>query len=100
MEVGDFYLNDIHNAQIVEILNTKFTDGINKEFAISITGIRDAGVTAVLNKVLGIDMPQQIYVHLYCDRVRIGFSDITNTAAPAFVGYVLETRSAGGSRDR
>jgi len=97
--LGDVYVGGIQNAHIVENASVKFTDDVAKAFSMTGTFIRDAGGTDTQDKIIGLVTPSMIYLHQYCDRHRVAFSDITNTAAPAFVNYVIETRPAGGSRD-
>jgi len=101
--LGDLYVGGIHKAQIVESANIKFADSPTKDFQMIGTFTRDSGTADTIEKTIVGDhqrFPKQIYWHQYCDRHKIGFSDLTNTASPSFISYVLKTRSAGGARDK
>jgi len=101
--LGDVYVGGIHKAQIAESANIKFEDSPTKDIQMIGTFTRDSGTTEIISKTIVGDhaaFPKQMYWHQYCDRHKIGFSDLTNTASPAFISYVLKTRSAGGARDK
>lgn len=97
---GDMYIGGMGKAHILESASVKFSDSLEKAFTLVGTFTRDAGTTAILTKTLGITFPQKVYFHQYADRHRFSFSDLTNTAAPAFIQYDLEVRGAGDSRDK
>jgi hypothetical protein len=102
-ETGDMYVGGIGKQHILEHANVKFADSPAKDFQVIATCIRDAGVTTVLTKTIkgdGLTFPKQIYFHSLCDRHRVKFTDLTNTAAPEFIQYVLKTHSAGSTHDR
>jgi hypothetical protein len=101
--LNDMYVGGINKAHIIESINIKFADSPVKDFAVYFTVTRDSGVATTLTKLLTGDhtrFPKQLYLHAYGDRHSVGFSDLTNSASPEFVRYVLRTRTADGARDR
>ena len=99
--LGDAYPGgSISKAQILESLQAKFTADVSKVFTVTGTFFRDVGNSFTKTKTIGITTPSLIYIHAYCDRFRLTFSDLTNTAAPAFVSVEGDVRSAGPSRDK
>jgi hypothetical protein len=101
--LNDMYVGGIQKAHIADSANIKFADDPVKDFTMVGTFTRDSGTTETVEKIIVGDhtkFPKQIYWHQYCDRHSIGFKDLTNTASPPFISYVLKTRSAGGARDK
>jgi hypothetical protein len=97
---GDLYIGGETKSHLVERADVKFSDGIDKDFQVVATFFRDTGKTHTVTKTYSTTGTTKVYLHQYCDRHRMSFTDLTNTEAPAFVGYSLITRPAGDSRDR
>lgn len=97
---GDIYPEGLSRSHLVEELQPKFQDGNPKTYTLLCTFTRDKGFTYTKTKTYASGTQQAVYIHAYTDRHHIQFSDLTNTAASAFVGYEAITRDAGPSRDK
>lgn len=100
-ESPDVYLQGFSVAQILEQINPKFTDhGEPKAFTILLSFHRDKGKSYSKTKTYTAGEQQQVYVHAYADRHSVQFSDISTTESPAFIGYDVEMRGGGPTRDK
>lgn len=95
-ELGDVYPHGLSRASILETITVKFQDGNTKEYTATVTLIRDNGNERAITKTFTGNT--SLYIHAYCDRFRIKFTDTSHTAASAFVGIESMWRDAGPNR--
>lgn len=107
VKTGEMYLGNLGRAAMTifgfpkfEGSTTKALDGSSTQ-AIEGTFRRDGAASATTKtKTYTVNSQKKIYWSQYADRHAFEVRDISNTSLPALVGYEIEVREGGPSRDK
>lgn len=97
--LGDVYVAGLGASQLVESSTPKFAATLSKSFTMRTALLRDKGYARTITKTFAAGTQSKVYIHGYCDRYRVTFSDLTATEAPPFIGNEIRVRGAGDKRD-
>jgi hypothetical protein len=107
VKTGDMYLGNLGRAAMTIFGYPKFEGSTTKSLAgdssqaVEGTFRRDgASAATTKTKAYTVNTQKKIYWSQYADRHTFEVRDISNTSLPALVGYEIEVREGGPSRDK